>query len=202
MGSQLRKAISPRAIHLCVDMQNIFMPGAPWATPWMSRVAPIVEEIANRFVANTVFTRFITPARPDDMPGTWQSYYRRWHKVTRSEIDPELLELIPQLKRFVPPASVIDKAHYSPFTEPNLVALLNSRQVDTLVITGAETDVCVLATVLGAVDLGYRTIIVSDAICSSADAHHDALLQLYHQRFTDQVETADAEHVLSQWTRM
>ena len=135
------------------------------------------------------------------MPGMWQRYYKRWHNVTRSEIEPDLLELIPPLRRFVPPASVVDKAHYSPFTEPNLLALLNLRQADTLVITGAETDVCVLATVLGAIDRGFRTIVVSDAICSSADAHHDALLQLYHQRFTDQVETAEAETVLSQWER-
>jgi nicotinamidase-related amidase len=79
--------------------------------------------------------------------------------------------------------------------------LLSLRQVDTLVVTGAETDVCVLATVLGAVDRGFRTIVVTDAICSSSDDGHDALMQIYHQRFTEQVETAEAETVLSQWNR-
>ena len=201
MGSQLRAPIPPRAIHLCVDMQNIFMPGAPWETPWMSRVAPVVEEIAGRFAANTIFTRFITPAKPEDMPGMWQLYYKRWHKLTRMKIEPGLLDVIPRLKRFVPPATVVDKMHYSPFTESNLLSLLEARETDTLVITGAETDVCILATVLGAVDRGYRTIIVSDGICSSADEHHDALLQLYHQRFIDQVETTDAVTVLAQWAR-
>ena len=138
MGSQLRAPISPRAIHLCVDMQNIFMPGAPWETPWMSRVAPVVEEIAGRFAANTIFTRFITPAKPEDMPGMWQLYYKRWHKLTRAKIEPRLLDVIPRLKRLVPPATVVDKMHYSPFTESNLLSLLEARETDTLVITGAE----------------------------------------------------------------
>jgi nicotinamidase-related amidase len=101
----------------------------------------------------------------------------------------------------VPPAVVLDKLHYSPFAAGTLHTLLGARHVDTLFITGAETDVCVLATVLSAVDRAYRTIVVSDAICSSADAHHDALLRLYHQRFTDQVETVEAEVVLSQWRK-
>jgi len=29
------------AVHLCIDMQNIFAPGGLWATPWMERVLPI-----------------------------------------------------------------------------------------------------------------------------------------------------------------
>jgi len=201
MGSRLRAPISPGAVHLCIDMQNLFMPGAPWATPWMARVAPVVAEIANRFAANTIFTRFMPPATALEMPGMWQRYYTRWQNITRSQVDPALLDLIPELNRLVPPATVVDKMHYSPFTEPKLIKLLLKRRVETLVITGAETDVCVLATVLGAVDRGFRTIVVSDAICSSSDEGHAALMLLYHQRFTEQVETADAETVLSQWPR-
>jgi len=182
-------------------MQNVFMPGAPWATPWMSRVAPIVAEIAGRYTTQTIFTRFMPPLDVQDIPGTWRRFYERWQNLTRARIDPELLELVPSLRRFSPPATVVDKMHYSPFTERTLSSVLTARNADTLVITGAETDVCILATVLGSVDRGYRTIIVSDAICSSADDHHDALLRLYHQRFTEQIETADAETVLSQWAR-
>jgi PhnB protein len=37
------------------------------------------------------------------------------------------------------------------------------RRSDTLILTGAETDVCVLSTALGAIDHGYRVIIVEDA---------------------------------------
>ena len=37
------------------------------------------------------------------------------------------------------------------------------------IVSGSETDVCVLATVLDAVDMGYRVIIARDAVCSSSD---------------------------------
>ena len=60
---------------------------------------------------------------------------------------------------------------------------------ETLVITGGETDVCVLATVMAAVDLGFRIVLPTDALCSARDGTHDALLKLYEERFTNQIWT-------------
>jgi nicotinamidase-related amidase len=67
-----------------------------------------------------------------------------------------------------------------------------------LVITGPY-DVCVLATVLDAVDIGYRVVVVRDATCSSSDEGHDALMKVFHGRYTHQIETASAQEVLSSW---
>jgi nicotinamidase-related amidase len=94
---------------------------------------------------------------------------------------------------------VVDKPVYSPFHGWRLPAILRKREADTLVVTGAETDVCVLATVLGAVDHGYRVVVVMDAVCSSSDAGHDAMMTLYRQRFSEQIAVASAEQVLSSW---
>ncbi len=47
--------------------------------------------------------------------------------------------------------------------------------------------------------LGYRVIVVRDAVCSSSDDGHDALLQVYHRRYSEQIETANAEAILSRW---
>jgi nicotinamidase-related amidase len=192
--------LTEKTVHLCIDMQRIFAPDGPWATPWMERVLPVVTEIAERFPARTVFTRFITPERPEGMPGMWQRYYRRWRETTRDRLDPSLLELAPPLARLTPPATVIGKTRYSAFAEPQLLQHLRERRADGLIVTGSETDVCVLATVLGAVDLGYRVIVVRDAICSSSDEGHDALLRVYHRRYSEQIETADADEVLRRWT--
>jgi nicotinamidase-related amidase len=191
--------LTERTVHLCVDMQRIFSSEGPWATPWMERVLPVVSKIAGRYPERTVFTRFITPQRPEYMPGTWMRYYEKWRETTRERLDPRLLELLPPLAQFVPPATVIDKTRYSAFAEPQLLHHLRERRADGLIVTGSETDVCVLATVLGAVDLGIRVIVVTDAVCSSSDEGHDSLLQVYHRRYSEQIETADAETILARW---
>ena len=197
--SLLRQPLTDRAVHVCVDMQRIFSPQGPWPTPWMDRVLPVVAAIAQRFPERTVFTRFITPMRPNDMPGMWRISYQKWRETTRERLDPGLLELLPLLAKLVPPATVIDKSRYSGFTEPQLIAHLRERSTDVLIVTGSETDVCVLATVLGAVDHGYRVIVVRDGVCSSSDEGHDALLELFETRYNVQIETADADTVLRAW---
>jgi nicotinamidase-related amidase len=193
--------LTPRTVHLCVDMQRIFSAEGIWATPWMDRVLPVVAELAGRYPERTVFTRFVTPNRPDDLPGMWQRYYTRWKEATREHLAPALLELLPALAKLCPPATVINKTRYSAFAEPELLSHLQAREADGLIVTGSETDVCVLATVLGAVDLGYRVVLVRDAVCSSSDEGHDALMEIYHRRYTEQIEVADAKTIMARWDR-
>jgi nicotinamidase-related amidase len=165
----------------------------------MARVLPVIEEIARCHPERTVFSRFIPPANAGEMPGMWQCYYTRWRAATRACIDRELLELMPDLRCYSPPATVIDKPRYSAFFGSTLLQHLLDREADGLILTGAETDVCILATALSAVDLGYRVILVTDALCSSSDTGHDALMKMYHTRYSEQIETSDAETVLSNW---
>jgi nicotinamidase-related amidase len=187
------------AVHLCIDMQNIFAPGGLWETPWMEKVLPTIASVVSRHQTRTIFTRFITPQDPEDRPGQWQSYFRRWRQATRSQLLPSALDLVPSLARFVPPAQIIDKPAYSAFSNSRLASLLIEKNVGTVVITGAETDVCVLSTVLNAVDLGFGVVIVEDALCSSSDVGHDALMTMYRTRFHDQVELVTAEELTKCW---
>ena len=191
--------IGSRGVHLCVDMQRLFAEPSQWATPWISRVLPVIEAIVERHAGETVFTRFLPAQRPGQGVGSWKRYYERWASMTIEATGPEMIELLPSLARHCPPAAVVDKHVYSPWPEGRLQALLTARGVDTLIVTGGETDVCVLATVLGAIDFGYRVVVVTDALCSSSDATHDALLTVYHQRFGQQVETVEMETLLSNW---
>jgi nicotinamidase-related amidase len=199
MADDLHGPLTERTMHLCIDMQRIFSSGGQWATPWMGRVLPVVVAVAQRFPERTIFTRFITPRRPQDMPGTWRRYYEKWRATTQETLDPRMLDLLPPLAKLAPPATVICKTGYSAFFETNLLTHLRARNADGLIVTGSETDVCVLASVIAAVDLGFRVILVRDAVCSSSDEGHDALLQVYHQRYSEQIETADAETVLANW---
>ena len=112
MGSTV---LSPgsNAAHLCIDPQGLFMPGAPWATPWMGKVLPAIVRLVSHSPERTVFTRFIPPASADEANGMWRAYYRKWGDVTRERVDPDLVDLVPDLRRFAPPAAVVDRMVYS-----------------------------------------------------------------------------------------
>jgi len=187
------------AVHLCIDMQNLFAKGGVWETPWMERVLPNVIEIARLHTPRTVFTRFITPTNAEDRPGRWQHYYNQWPEATRAKLPATQLELVPSLARLAPPATVIDKPVYSAFAGSRLLNFLTHRNVATLIVTGTETDICVLSTVFDAIDLGFRVILVEDALCSSSDKSHDALMTMYRLRLTHQIELVQSDELPEFW---
>ena len=80
---------------------------------------------------------------------------------------------------------------------PAFMETMARRRPDTLIFTGVETDVCVLASVLTAVDRGYRVIVVTDAVASSDAAAHRATLQVILPRFDQQIELVDVAQLLA-----
>ena len=53
------------AVHLSIDMQNLFASGGIWATPWMERVLPAIVAVAElNPPANRVHPICDTSARP------------------------------------------------------------------------------------------------------------------------------------------
>lgn len=165
----------------------------------MVRTIPLIARLVAHAPGRTVFTRFIPAADANDAPGMWSKYYRKWAGITRDRINPKLLQLVPELCNFVPPASVIDRTVYSAFGGDRLHPFLTEHHVDTLIVSGGETDICVLSTVLSAIDIGYRIILVERALCSSSDENHHAVLSLYRKRFDIQVSVADLEDILALW---
>jgi Isochorismatase family len=133
--------------------------------------------------------------------GTWRRYYERWASMTLEALGAEMAGIVPALAAFVPPATVIDKRVYTPWYETSLDEHIKRQQVGTLIISGGETDVCVLSTVLGAVDRGYRVVLATDTLCSSSDEAHDASISLYENRYAQQVEAVSSEVILASWRR-
>jgi biuret amidohydrolase len=68
--------------------------------------------------------------------------------------------------------------------------------IDTLVLVGVATDVAVESTARGACDLGYRTIVVSDARTADSDQAQARSLEVFQTWFGG-IPTAD--QVLSAW---
>jgi nicotinamidase-related amidase len=191
--------LGPSAVHLCVDMQRLFQPGTDWGLAWMPRVLPKIVRLCELGPERTVFTRFIPARRPGEGQGIWRRYYRHWASMTIEAVGADMVELMPELARFVPPARTVDKPVYSPWLGSDLHRRLRARGCDTLVVSGGETDMCVLAAVLGAADFGYRTILVRDAVCSASDAAHDAMLDLFGNRYRQHVEVAGSDEVAALW---
>jgi len=167
----------------------------------MTKVLPAIEAVAARYPERTIFTRFIPPHHPEDRPGRWRHYFKRWEQATRQNLHSTELELVPALARYVPPAHVVDKPAYSAFTRSGLYDLLVGKGIDTVVLTGAETDVCVLSTALSAVDLGFHVVIVEDALCSSSDEGHDALMTMYRMRMHEQIDLLKVSELFELWPR-
>jgi nicotinamidase-related amidase len=189
------------AAHICVDMQRMFAEATEWQMPWFKRVLPYVVEIVAAKPERTIFTRFIPAQRTGEGTGMWRRYYERWPSMTIEALGADLVDIVPALGRFAPPARIFDKHVYSPWIGTDLHLQLQYAKIDTLIITGGETDVCVLSTVLGAIDWGFRVILVKDALCSSADATHDAMMEVYGNRFGQQVETVTTQSLLDSWAR-
>lgn len=193
--------LPPTAMHLCVDMQRLFAPETEWGLAWMPRVLPEIVRLCELGPKRTVFTRFIPARRPGEGRGQWRRYYERWASMTLEAVGDDMVELVPELARFTPPADTVDKPVYSPWLSSDLHRRLQARGCATLVVSGGETDMCVLATVLGAVDLGYRIVLVRDAVCSASDEAHDSMLELFGHRYGQHVEVAYAAEVAFVWQR-
>lgn len=191
--------LGAKSLHVAVDMQRLFAEPTAWHTPDLLTILPLVERISAASPEHTVFSRFITPRNPEVAVGCWQRYYRHWRDLTLARIDPSQLGLVAPLPRLTPPALVVDKRVHSVFDSLSFQEILRHRKIDTLIFTGVETDVCVLASVLHAVDRGFRTIVVADAVASSSAEGHRATLEAIFPRFDQQIEVVDSEQLLRSW---
>jgi nicotinamidase-related amidase len=97
------------SIHICVDMQRMFAEDTEWKMPWLERVLPSIVEISAAHSERTIFTRFIPAQKAGHGVGIWRRYYERWATMTIDELGPDMIDVVPDLARFIPPARTFDK---------------------------------------------------------------------------------------------
>ena len=117
--------------------------------------------------------------------------------MTKKEAGGEWLKLHPTLQKFAKSANTFDKTSYDAFASGSFMSSVKRANPSALVFSGIETDVCVLATVLTAVDFGYRTIIAKDAVTSSDLNSHNACFEFLFPRYSQQIEIATVADILS-----
>ena len=88
------------------------------------------------------------------------------------------------------------KKYASSFFGTDLVARLNARRIDTLVITGCSTSGCVRATAVDAVQYGFVPIVVREAVGDRSEAAHEQSLFDLEQKYGDVVSLDEATSYL------
>jgi nicotinamidase-related amidase len=78
----------------------------------------------------------------------------------------------------LPGETVIDKPGYGAFYQTDLQAILQRHAIDTLILCGVTTEVCVHSTLREAVDRGYDCIVVGDACAASNPALQQPALDM------------------------
>jgi ureidoacrylate peracid hydrolase len=92
---------------------------------------------------------------------------------------------------------VLDKTRYSAFFATDLHAQLQARGVDTVVICGVTTNVCVEGTARDAFAHDYRVVVCSDATAAVTRELHDAALRSISYGLGTVAATGDVLRALS-----
>jgi nicotinamidase-related amidase len=179
---------------IVVDMQNDFVrQGAPLEVPDARETIDNHRKLLKRFRERkhvVVFTRFIAgPGRT--LIWNWSAVLAPpvcccWPGFMRSYGDIEgprdaaavIDELTP-----LPTELQVDKYNYGAFHRTNLLDTLQAQGVDSVVVTGTVTQICVDETARGAFREGLKTVMVSDAVSSFDPALHQATLANFAMKF-------------------
>lgn len=163
----MQLAITQKDALIVVDMQKDFMPGGALPVPEADTIIPTINRYIKRFFKASrpiYITRDYHPKEHisfKDFGGIWPS-----HCVAESEGAEFANGLhIPQDNRFIISKGTSKEFDaYSGFQGTILHDLLQERGIRRLFICGVATDYCVFNTALGAINLGYQTFILTDAI--------------------------------------
>ena len=95
-----------------------------------------------------------------------------------------------------PDEPVLLKLFASAFFGTPLAAMLAAHGTDTVVVTGASTSGCVRATVVDALQHGYRVVVPREAVADRATGPHDAALFDIDAKYGDVVGVGEAVTLL------
>jgi ureidoacrylate peracid hydrolase len=181
-----------------VDMQNGFMVPelghAPCATaheivPNINRLALAVRETGGAVI-------WIQTAYTDETLTSWSTLYgmmlpkgreRRKFSLTRQN---KGYDIFPDLK-IEKSDIIVEKMRYSAFIQgsSDIEQVLNSRGLDTVLITGTVTNVCCESTARDAMMRNYKTVMITDGNAANTDEDHNAALNNFYLTFGDIMST-------------
>lgn len=167
-----------RAALIVVDMQRGFLdPGAAMEVPAARAIVPSVADLVRAFRDKrlpVVFSQFVySPAvpllvgelHPEHRPAVPGGPTGFGHPSSSCLDGDPSVEVVPDLTPS-PGELTVRKHWYDAFAGTPLDGALRARGVRSLVVTGTMTDICVLATVVGAFNREYRVTVVEDGVAT------------------------------------
>ncbi len=82
---------------------------------------------------------------------------------------------------------IVTKRRYNGFFQTDLDLLLRELNVDTLIVCGADTNICVLQTLAGAYFLNYKTIVAADACATFLIGNQEQGLEYFSKCYDSRV---------------
>ena len=196
---------------LVVDMQRGFVdPGEAMEVPAAREAVPRIRALVELFRAKgrpVIFTEFVYSEAAPLLVGDLHPEHRRavpgaargFGQPSSSchEDDPSVAT-VPAL---APRADelVIRKRWYDAFAGTPLDGALRARGVDTLVVTGTMTDICVLATVIGAFNREFRITVVDDAVTTLWPEIQRATLDIIGRAYGRVASAKEVTDVVAAW---
>lgn len=179
---------------IVVDMQNDFVrTGAPLEVAEARPTIPAHQRMIGEFRKRglpVIFTKFLSTQEyallwewsPECTPQTkccWQGH-RRFYQDVGKELDCSdiIEEIYPQ-----PDDAIVEKYGYGAFHDTSLAGDLRGWGIDSLLITGTVTQICVEETAREAFHHGFKTTMVADAVSSYAPDLHAATLKNFAMKF-------------------
>jgi ureidoacrylate peracid hydrolase len=200
-----------RTALVVVDMQRGFVdPGEAMEVPPAREMVPRVRALVDAFRAQrlpVVFTEFVYSERAPLLVGRLHPEHRRaapdaprgfgMPSSCCLEDDASVATVDALAPR--PGELVVRKHWYDAFAGTPLDGALRARGVSSLVVTGTMTDICVLATVIGAFNREYRVTVAEDCVATLWPEIQRATLDIVGRAFGRVVPSKDVLDMLAGW---
>lgn len=200
-----------RTALLVVDMQRGFVDaGEAMEVPAARACVPIIRGLLEGFRAArlpVVFTAFVYspdvpllvgelhPEHKPAAPGAPRGFGMPSSSCLAGSASAGVVDaLAPR-----PDEPVIDKRWYDGFAGSALDGALRARGVTSLVVTGTMTDICVLATVIGAFNREYRVTVVEDAVATLWPEIQHATLDIVARAYGRVVSSKQVLDTIGAW---
>ncbi len=173
-----RVGFGARPLVLAIDFTRAFTePGRPLAADCAAQIAATNRLIAAARCVDipVMFTAVVYDAQDFSDAGLWA---RKIGGQSELKAGTDGIEIDPRLDR-LPGDALLVKKYASCFFGTDLSSRLMACGHDTLIIAGLTTSGCVRATAVDAIQLGFRPIIVRQAVGDRwMDAHEQSLRDL------------------------